>query len=598
MQSIAILKGVRREAATTPIAVAASHEQGRASLYALTATLLLPASVEDADRLLAALRDTDVKQSPADPPLSQALNALALAARAMDTEALAEEYATIFIDATRPRVDPSASRYCNSLRSGSTLACVRAALRELGLVRRDGIAEMEDHLGMLCEAMRVLVGGAPGVAPRPLLQQRAFFAAHLAPWYRACANDIRSAKGANFFCRVADVMEAFLDVEAQAFAIDGIGAGQRSRNARRQAAKRGTRVRQRSRAGAHGGIESSGLRRDRRQRRDRDDQVHRGGDERQLRDAVGRHPLDGRCGQRGFAARRHPPFSAQAFIEHPFGHGKELYFWSLIVAVLIFGVGGGVSAYEGILHMLDPEPLQDAFWSYVVLGAAAVFEGASFAIAARQFWKEKGDAPLWTALRHSKDPSTYTVLAEDSAALAGLIAAALGVWASHALDLPAIDGAASIVIGVLLACVAVLLIREARGLLIGEGIRPETAKAIRDLVLETDGVREAGWPLSMYIGPEEVLLTLDAAFDPKIRPAKSQRPCAGSKKRSASAIRSSSASTSSPRGRDTRSSHLRVSRPGTRSTTKPARLPAATSFSGCLRSFRCGCRRGFLSGRF
>jgi len=111
-------------------------------------------------------------------------------------------------------------------------------------------------------------------------------------------------------------------------------------------------------------------------------------------------------------------------VEHPFGHGKELYFWSLIVAVLIFGVGGGVSAYEGILHMLHPEPLQDAFWSYVVLAAAAVFEGTSFAIAARQFWKEKGDAPLWTALRRSKDPSTYTVLAEDSAALAGLLAAA------------------------------------------------------------------------------------------------------------------------------------------------------------------------------
>jgi cation diffusion facilitator family transporter len=203
-------------------------------------------------------------------------------------------------------------------------------------------------------------------------------------------------------------------------------------------------------------------------------------------------------------------------VEHPFGHGKELYFWSLIVAVLIFGLGGGVSAYEGILHMLHPEPLKDAFWSYVVLAAAAVFEGTSFAIAARQFWKEKGDAPLWIALRRSKDPSTYTVLAEDSAALAGLIAAALGVWASHVLDLPEIDGAASIVIGLLLAFVAVLLIREARGLLIGEGVRPETARAIRELVLETDSVRDVSWPLSMYIGPEEVLLTLDAAFDPKV----------------------------------------------------------------------------------
>jgi divalent metal cation (Fe/Co/Zn/Cd) transporter len=134
----------------------------------------------------------------------------------------------------------------------------------------------------------------------------------------------------------------------------------------------------------------------------------------------------------------------------------------------------------------------------------------------RLVWKEKGDTPLWRALRRSKDPSTYTVLAEDSAALAGLLAAALGVWASHALDRPALDGAASIVIGLLLACVAVLLIREARGLLIGEGVRPETAKAVRELVLETDGVRDATWPLSMYIGPDEVLLTLDAAFDAKM----------------------------------------------------------------------------------
>ena len=198
--------------------------------------------------------------------------------------------------------------------------------------------------------------------------------------------------------------------------------------------------------------------------------------------------------------------------KHPFGHGKELYFWSLIVAVLIFGVGGGVSAYEGVLHMLDPEPLRDAMWNYVVLGIAAVFEGGSFFVALRQFMKGKGPATFWRALKVSKDPTTYTVLAEDSAALAGLAAVAAGIYASHRLDLPVLDGAASVVIGILLAAVAVLLIREVRGLLIGEGVSPETAAGIREIVLRNPHVREAAAPLSMYIGPEEVLLTLDVQF--------------------------------------------------------------------------------------
>src|SRR5581483_686153 len=106
--------------------------------------------------------------------------------------------------------------------------------------------------------------------------------------------------------------------------------------------------------------------------------------------------------------------------EHPFGHGRELYFWSLIVAVLIFGLGGGVSIYEGIVHIRQPEPMRDAMWNYVVLGAAAVFEGISFTIALKQFRAENRGRPFWRAMRESKDPTTYTVLAEDSAALTGL----------------------------------------------------------------------------------------------------------------------------------------------------------------------------------
>jgi cation diffusion facilitator family transporter len=199
--------------------------------------------------------------------------------------------------------------------------------------------------------------------------------------------------------------------------------------------------------------------------------------------------------------------------EHPFGHGKELYFWSLIVAVLIFGLGGGLSFYEGVQHVRHPEPMRDPMWNYVVLGVAAVFEGSSFAIALRQFLKQAGDAPFWEALHRSKDPTTYTVLAEDAAALVGLLVAALGIALSHRFDKPELDGAASLIIGLLLAGVAVALTWESRGLLIGEGIRPETARAIRRIALEQPKVRDVGRVLSMYVGPDDVLVTMDLDFD-------------------------------------------------------------------------------------
>jgi cation diffusion facilitator family transporter len=201
---------------------------------------------------------------------------------------------------------------------------------------------------------------------------------------------------------------------------------------------------------------------------------------------------------------------------HPFGYGKEVYFWSLIVAILIFGIGGGISAYEGVLHMRNPEPMQDPKWNYIVLAAAAVFEGISFAIGMRAVFRQKGDKSVWKALHTSKDPSIFTVVAEDGAALMGLAIAALGVYASHRLDMPILDGAASLAIGVLLAGVAILLIYESRGLLIGEGIDRKTAEAIRDLAAADRAVLSAALPLSMYLGPEEVLVTLDVVFGPDL----------------------------------------------------------------------------------
>ncbi|RYF32719.1 MAG: cation diffusion facilitator family transporter [Comamonadaceae bacterium] len=199
--------------------------------------------------------------------------------------------------------------------------------------------------------------------------------------------------------------------------------------------------------------------------------------------------------------------------DHPFGHGKELYFWSLIVAVLIFGLGGGISFFEGVQHVMKPEALTDPFWNYVVLGAAALFEGASFWVALRQFTQQRGEGTFWRSLHISKDPSVYTVLAEDGAALLGLAIAACGVYASHALDMPVLDGVASIAIGVLLTGVAALLMRESHGLLIGEGVRRETADAIVALAELHAAVRTAHPPLSMYIGRDEVLLAMDVEFE-------------------------------------------------------------------------------------
>ena len=201
---------------------------------------------------------------------------------------------------------------------------------------------------------------------------------------------------------------------------------------------------------------------------------------------------------------------------HPFGYGKELYFWSLIVAVLIFGVGGGVSIYEGILHVLEPAPVGDPFWNYVVLGGAALFEGASLAVAVRQFWKDKGEASFGEALRTSKDPSVYTVMAEDGAAMLGLVAAALGIYGSQRFDMPMLDGAASIAIGLLLCGVASLLIHQSRKLLVGEAVDIEMAREIRRIATDEGQVRRAAWPLTMHLGPDDVLLAIDAEFEPEV----------------------------------------------------------------------------------
>jgi cation diffusion facilitator family transporter len=198
--------------------------------------------------------------------------------------------------------------------------------------------------------------------------------------------------------------------------------------------------------------------------------------------------------------------------EHPFGYGKELYFWTLIVAIVIFAVGGGVSAYEGLLHLLHPVPMEHPVWNYVVLGLALVFEGYSFTIAFKAFRSEKGDKSIWRSIDTSKDPTTYTVLFEDSAALCGLVVAFIGVLLSHVFDTFYFDGAASILIGIILAVVAVLLAYESKGLLVGEAVDPETLKSIRRLAESDPRVEGVKNALTMYFGPHTILLAMDLQF--------------------------------------------------------------------------------------
>ncbi len=197
---------------------------------------------------------------------------------------------------------------------------------------------------------------------------------------------------------------------------------------------------------------------------------------------------------------------------HPFGYGKERYFWSLIVAIILFAIGAGMSFYEGITHILNPSKLENPTWNYVVLGAAAIFEGISFSIALRELLRKKGEENIWQAIHQSKDPSIFVVLFEDSAALAGLFVAFLGVFLGHQLDNHYFDGGASLVIGLILAVMAILLAYESRELLLGEGMQSERVNSIREIVAKDPGVKQVYRLLSMHFGPQEVLLNLDVEF--------------------------------------------------------------------------------------
>lgn len=197
---------------------------------------------------------------------------------------------------------------------------------------------------------------------------------------------------------------------------------------------------------------------------------------------------------------------------HPFGYGMELYFWSFVVAIMLFAIGAGVSLYEGYEKVLRPHPVTDPVWNYAVLGFAFVVEGIAWTIAFKEFNKRKGHRGFWEAIRESKDPAVFVVLMEDTAAMLGLIAAFLGISLGEWLDLPVLDGVASLVIGVILASVAVILAIECKGLLIGESAGSATVRGIRALVHSRDGVETINELLTMHLGPKDILVTLSLDF--------------------------------------------------------------------------------------
>jgi cation diffusion facilitator family transporter len=197
---------------------------------------------------------------------------------------------------------------------------------------------------------------------------------------------------------------------------------------------------------------------------------------------------------------------------HPFGYGRELYFWSFVVAVLVFSLGAGVSIYEGIIHIAHPEPAVSPIIAYAVLLAAFLLEGWSTLEAFGDFKKAKGDLSWWQAVRQSKDPPAFIVLLENGAAMAGIIAAAIGLLLSQLTGNPFFDGAASIVIGVILGVTASLLAYESKGLLIGEAADPVLVESLRRLACDQRGVVGVGHVLTLHSSPDQITVMMNVDF--------------------------------------------------------------------------------------
>src|SRR3954466_6272256 len=208
---------------------------------------------------------------------------------------------------------------------------------------------------------------------------------------------------------------------------------------------------------------------------------------------------------------------------HPFGYGRELYFWSFVVAVLVFSLGAGVLVYEGILHIMNPEEAVSPIWAYGVLFVAFMLEGWSTVEAFREFKESKGKLGWWDAIRQSKDPPAFIVLLENGAAIAGIITAAAGVFLSQLTQNPFYDGAASVVIGLILGVTALVLAYESKGLLIGEAADPELVEELRVLASSCKGVVGVGDILTLHSAPDRITAMLSVDFDDNISAGEVER---------------------------------------------------------------------------
>jgi len=208
---------------------------------------------------------------------------------------------------------------------------------------------------------------------------------------------------------------------------------------------------------------------------------------------------------------------------HPLGYGRELYFWSFIVALLLFGLGAGVSIFQGILRILAPSAIDHPYVSYIVLACAFLFEGTSWLAALRKLRATRGSLGYWQTVHNSKDPPTFMVLFEDTAALIGIAIAALGIFLSQFLALPQIDGIASVTIGLVLATVAAILAYECKSLLIGEPASPILVSAAIDLAIKEAGVVSANGALTVHLSPDQVLLALSVEFGDELRAPQIER---------------------------------------------------------------------------
>lgn len=199
--------------------------------------------------------------------------------------------------------------------------------------------------------------------------------------------------------------------------------------------------------------------------------------------------------------------------QHPFGYGRELYFWAFIVSLMVFALGAVVSIYQGIQHVRYPEEMLSPNLNYIVLGIAILCEGISWLVALKAFRKTKGQLGYFEAFRRSKDPTTFTVLFEDTAALCGLFIALIGIYLAHALKIPELDGVASIFIGIVLAISAILLARETKGLLLGESADPQLRDHLLLIAQEDDAVFSANGVLTEQMGADQVIASLSLEFE-------------------------------------------------------------------------------------